>query len=246
MRFGLCCGMDDAEAALEAGFDYVELPASQLLQNESRYAALRPEATNLFFPGTIRLFGPDRTSFLDYAQSVVEGASRVGVRTMVIGSGGARKAPEGTEPDEAEAGFIRVAAEITDLAEPYGIIVAPESLNRTETNVGNRLGKLATNLRTAGVAFTADSYHVITEWILSGNEQPPPIEHWRDEVPYLPAHVHLGGRDRVDPLPNDPDIAGFVMRLFELGYDGRVSLECSRRPNQPLSKSLSDVKALFA
>jgi sugar phosphate isomerase/epimerase len=246
VRFGLCCGLAEADDALAAGFDYIELPASQLLENRAEYARLAPEATNLFFPGAMRLYGPEKGEYMAYAREVVPAAAEVGVRTMVIGSGAARKCPEGMQLDRAEAAFVRIASEITDIAEPLGLIIAPESLNRTETNVCNDLGSMAANLRTLGVAYTADSYHVISEWVFDGHEGPPTMGFWRDQVPYLPAHVHLGSRDRVDPLPDDPDLEGFVKRLFELGYDGRVSLECRRRANQSLAQSLADVRALFA
>jgi sugar phosphate isomerase/epimerase len=236
----------DAREALDVGFDYVELGASSLLDNRAGYAEIRPEATNLFFRGDMRLHGVDHHDYLSYAREVVSAAAEVGVRVMVIGSGAARKAPDGFDIEEAEGAFLRIAAEIAEIAEPLGIVIAPESLNRSETNVGNDLGRLATELRTLQVAYTADSYHVISEWVFEGNEAPVPIDHWRDQIPFLPAHVHIGGRDRVDPLPDDPDLQGFVKRLYELGYDGRLSLECRRRQGQGLGQSLSDVKALFS
>ncbi|MEZ0326535.1 MAG: sugar phosphate isomerase/epimerase family protein [Fimbriimonas sp.] len=246
MRFGLCCGLGEADGALEAGFDYVELPAQQLLANEPEFVRLRPEATNLFFPGTIKLFGPEKTPYLDYAREVIERAARVGVSVMVVGSGGSRRAPEGVAPADAEAQFARVAAELAEIAEPLGIQIAPESLNRSETNVGNNLGKFAQSLRDLGVGYTADSYHVISEWVFDGNEPAAPLEHWRDQVPYLPTHVHFGDRARVDPTPGDPDVELFVQRLKELGYDGRVSLECKRRSPGDLARALRDCKQLFA
>ncbi len=246
MRFGVCCGLSEADEVLAAGFDYVELPAQQILAHEDEFLRLRPEATNLFFPGAIKLFGPERTPYLEYATRVIEAASRVGVSVMVVGSGGSRRAPEDLATGDAEAAFARVAAELALIAEPHGIQIAPESLNRAETNVGNNLGRFSQSLRDLGVGYTADSYHVIAEWVFDGNEPAAPIEHWRDQVPYLPTHVHFGDRARVDPAPGDPDVELFVQRLKELGYNGRVSLECRRRDNQDLAAALSDLKTLFA
>jgi sugar phosphate isomerase/epimerase len=246
VRFGVCCSLAEADEVLAAGFDYVELPAQQITAHEEEYARLRPEATNLFFPSAIKLFGPERTSYLDYAQKTIEAAARVGVSVMVVGSGGSRRAPDDISAEDANAQFARVAAELADMADPLGIQIAPESLNRTETNVGNDLSTFARSLRDLGVGYTADSYHVISEWVFAGNEPAPPLEHWRDQVPYLPAHVHFGDRARVDPQPGDPDVEGFVQRLKELGYSGRVSLECKRRGTQDLRAALADLRTLFA
>ena len=253
MKFGVCCGLNEADEVLAAGFDYVELPAQQILGNEEEYARLRPLATNLFFPSSIKLFGPEKTPYHDYARGVISAASKIGVQTMVVGSGGSRKwsadarsASGAGDPQspEADAAFARVAAELAEIAEPYGIAIAPESLNRGETNVGNDLCRLATELDVLGVGYTADSYHVITEWVFDGNEAPVPIEHWRDQLPHLPSHVHIGDRARANPVPGEAEMAGFVHRLNELGYDGTVSLECRRRGS--LAEALRDVKLLFA
>jgi sugar phosphate isomerase/epimerase len=246
VRFGLCCSSSEADAALDAGFDYVELPASRLADEIEIYKRLRPPATNLFFPAGVSLYDSGRPHALKYAKDVVKRARDVGVQTMVIGSGGARKAPDRMRPSAAETEFVLIAAEISESAEKVGIIIAPESLNRSETNVGNDLRSFSTALREHGVAYTADSYHVISEFVAEGGEGPIELEHWEFDIPYLPAHVHLGGRDRVDPLASDPDLAGFVRRLLDLGYDGRVSLESSRRAGWNLAESLRQMRSLFA
>jgi sugar phosphate isomerase/epimerase len=243
VKFGVCCGLAEADEVLAGGFDYVELPAQQLLGNEVEFARLRPLATNLFFPSSIKLFGPEKTPFLDYARGVISAAAKVGVRVMVVGSGGSRRW-SGEDAGEGEGAFGRVAAELADIAEPYGIVIAPESLNRSETNVGNNLRALATELDVLGVGYTADSYHVISEWVFDGHEEPAPLEHWRDQIPHLPAHVHVGDRSRTNPIAGDVEMAGFIHRLNELGYDGTVSLECRRRGS--LAEALRDLKLLFS
>lgn len=243
MRFGLCCSVDDARAALDAGFDYVELPASALLDRRADYAAVRPEVTNVFFPGGYSVYGEAERQALEYAERVIAAAADVGVQVMVIGSAGARQAPDAVTEHEAE--FVRVAAEIELIAKPYGIVIAPESLSRQECNVGTNLGTFATALIEGGLAYTADSYHVLTEWRLDGHDEAPPQAFWDEQLPFLPAHVHLGSRPRLDPRPDDPDLAGFVARLRHLEYDQRVSLECGRRDGQLLAGALQDVRNLF-
>ncbi len=243
MRLGACCGLDQARAALDAGFDYVELPASGLLANEEAYGLLKPYATNLFFAGGMRLCGEEKTPHREYAEHVISGAADVDVRVMVVGSGAARRSGTGVTREEAESAFLRVCEELSEIAEGHGIAIAPESLNRSETDVGNDLAALATELQLLGVGFTADSYHVISEWVFDGNEGPVTLDHWREQIPHLPVHVHIGDRPRLSPQPNDPELMGFVKRLSELGYDGAVSLECKLRDNW--TSALADLKNLL-
>ncbi len=248
IRFGVCCGIDDAEVVLGAGFDYVELGANNLSDDVGKYRGLPVEATNLFFPGSVKMFGSEATPYLELAKATVDRAAKVGVQTMVIGSGASRKAPEGTDLEWAEREFILAVAVIAEHAKKYGIPIAPESLNRTETNVGNDLGCLARGLRHAGVGYTADSFHVLYEWNAEPHaEEFPSKSHWEEQVPFLPTHVHIADLPRFAPKPGDPMVEGFAARLLELGYDGRVSLEYRRGDDFPaeMRQAVRDLKTLF-
>lgn len=228
MRFGICGSLEIADRAREAGFDYLEVGASAFATRDDFdpevYRAAGAETSNLFFPGTIHLQGPQATPFREYAETAVSRAAQIGLSVMVIGSGGSRKAPEGVGLEEANRRFVEVVAEIQSLARAKGILIAPESLNRSETNVGNDLASLARMLREAGVGYTADSYHLLYEWKANGGQDEP---RWVDEIPFIPSHVHVSGHDRKMPSPDDRLMQGFFHRLWELGYDGRVSLEAN-------------------
>jgi sugar phosphate isomerase/epimerase len=256
MRFGICGGIDIAERALAAGFDYVEVGASSFANLEpfdpEVYRSAHAEASNLFFPASIKLFGPERTSYLDYAEQAVERAAEIGIEVMVIGSGGARRAPEGMA--NADENFVRIAGEVARIASRHGIAVAPESLNRTETNVGNDLGRLAHLLRNEGVGYTADSYHVLYEWnadAVNGagsGSGAPDAAHWAGQLPFTPTHVHIADLPRFAPRADDPMLTGFVNRLRELEYDARVSLEC-KLPDmevETLRNAVDELRRLFA
>jgi len=251
MKYGICGGLDLAPRALAAGFDYVEVSASGFALREDfdpdEYRAAHAEASNLFFPGTIHLFGAEKTPYQEYVERVVGRAAEIGISVMVIGSGGSRRAPDGIDVDEANRGFVEVAGFVQDVAKRYGIVVAPESLNRSETNVGNDLESLARALQARGVGYTADSYHVLYEWAAEGGEGAPSAEHWREQVPFLPSHVHVGDLPRNAPEPGDPMIEGFATRLRELGYDGRISLEARRRDetDEELRRVLQNLRTIF-
>ncbi len=248
MKFGVCCSLADVPTVLKAGFDYVELGANSLSDDESLYQGLPTEVTNLFFPGSVKLFGPDATPYLDIARANVDRAAKIGVQTMVIGSGASRNAPDGVDRDWCEREFVLIAAVVANYAKQYGITIAPESLNRSETNIGNDLGCLALALKDAGAGYTADSYHVLYEWHENfPDEAYPSASHWEDQVPFLPSHVHIADLPRFAPKPGDPMVEGFANRLLSLGYNGRISLEYRRGENyeSELVTALRDLKTLF-
>lgn len=241
MRFGVCCTLDEAPQALEMGADYVELPAASFgVLEESdfdpgAYRDLAVEATNVFFPGRMALIGYGADEWRGYAKRTIQRAASIGIKMMVVGSGSARKAPGGVAPSRAALEFIGVVSELQEIAEPFGISVAPESLNRAETNVGNSLPWLARALDRVGVGYTADSYHVLYEWDADMRERDPErLEPTRfylmDQMPFKPAHVHLANLFRQAPDRHDPMMRAFFARLAELGFDGRISLECNRGP----------------
>lgn len=232
MKFGVCVQPDRADEILSAGFDYIEIAAASLHGENSEFdlapfRGLPILASNLFFPGPMRLYGPDATPYLAYAKRTIERAAQIGIKVMVLGSGGARRSAEGID---AEARFVDIAAELNAVAAGYGIAVAPESLNHKETDVGNKMGRLAQDLRAHAVGFTADSYHLLVDWdahFRKPGDSEPSAEFWEHEIPFTPVHVHFANLPRTVPTPDDVMVKGFVARLHSLSYDGNVSLECT-------------------
>ena len=92
MRFGVCCGLEEAPMAVRLGYDYVELGASSIAASEdlAPFRELPIAATNLFFPGGFSLYGDDANAFREYAPRTIEKVASLGVTIMVVGSGGAR------------------------------------------------------------------------------------------------------------------------------------------------------------
>ena len=214
LRLGLCCRPEEASAALAAGYDYVELPAS---------SAKPSETTNLFFSGEVDLYGPSADGLAKGIAVVDAGVAR-GVEIMVLGSGGARRCPEGLSIPEAERRFYDLVSSLDRHAREHGVRVAPESLNPAETNIATSLPDMAQELQARGVAYTADSYHALVE---KGTPEGG-VEFWREQVPFAPIHVHFAPFDRSVPTGDEGSLMTFFARLAELGYDGRASLECRR------------------
>ncbi|MHB8636771.1 MAG: TIM barrel protein [Fimbriimonadaceae bacterium] len=243
MRFGVCCGLGEAHLALALGYDYVELGASTIAEapDVASFRDLPIEATNLFFPGAIQLFGPEPDAYRAYAHDAIERVASLGVKIMVVGSGASRRAPHGIPPDVAEARFGEIPADLQGMATEYGIAIAPESLNRSETNVGNDLGVLAHALRADAVGYTADLYHILYEADADGR-----TANMAEQVPFAPTHVHLADRPRFAPDVDNTSVIAFAHRLRDLGYSARISLECQRPdPPEDLAKGLATMRALF-
>lgn len=213
MIYGICApNLDFAQMAIAAGFDYVEFGAGYVLDNSQAIGAsgIATPRTNLFLPGDVRLF-IDPTPYVEIARERMAAAASIGVKVMVVGSGGARCVPEGQDGD---ARFADVVGELQVIANEFGIRLAPESLNAGETNVGVKLAVLSRLLQERGLDFTADSYHILKEG-----------EDFAEAIPFAPAHVHIANAPRFAPSPADLELLPFVARLKSLGYDGTITIE---------------------
>jgi sugar phosphate isomerase/epimerase len=241
MKFGVACPVVHAETVLSVGFDYVELPAASTFGDPSFDLAqirdLPTPVTNMFFPGEIRIPKPIRNDYLSYVERMFARAESCGVEIMVVGSGGSRRAPDGYDVSRAEQDFVDVVADCQSVAERHGIRLAPESLNHLETNVWNDLGRLARALDEVQVAYTADTYHVLIE----GQETD-----LIGQIPFRPAHIHLGNFARTPPTEDDIAVRDMVQHAIALGYDARLTLE-ARHDWDPdsLLRALKGIRALL-
>jgi len=252
VRFGVCCSLEGSAEASGAGFDYIEVAAAPLAEvDPQRLKAIRPtaraEATNVFFGGGVRLYGPEETDWRILARRTIERAALLGVETMVLGSGGARRAPEGWSVGDAERALVAVVAELQAMAEPFGVRIAPEPLNSDECDVWNDQGALARALRERGLGYCLDSYHLLHLWRRSEPDaEVPSVRFLEDQIPWAPLHAHWSNFPcRSWPKRGDAAIAAVVRRLREVGYEGRVSLECRLEWPGDLAPALEALREAF-
>jgi hypothetical protein len=127
-------------------------------------------------------------------------------------------------------------------------LIAPEGLNRSETDLGTDTGSFANILAYYGIPYTADAYHILKEWDFDGREgglSAPSEEYWAAQLPFAPVHAHIADLpDRFAPKADDLMLSGFFRRLKELGYEGRVSLEV-RTPFDELVGAADRVRKLI-
>lgn len=150
MRIGVCASLEKVPLLCELGFDYIEPAFNQLITlDDDGYrektawldrAGIAAETYNNFFTGDICLYAPDGNqdallrNIDAYAQRGFARAAVWGGKLAVIGSGWARKIPDGMPRNEVDRQFARVLAVCAEAADRHGMRVAVEPLSRNECN----------------------------------------------------------------------------------------------------------------
>ena len=149
MKFGACCGFEMAELLEKIGYDYIEGHVTSVAaMEEDAFKAVAEkldgmkigcEACCVLFPGNIKVTGPDAdeikiAKYLDKAFARLE---RLGTQSVVFGSGGARRVPDGFDRARAWHQLICVGRMLSEKAGEHGLKIALEPLNRGETNIIN-------------------------------------------------------------------------------------------------------------
>lgn len=240
IRFGVCASIDNAKLVADAGYDYLEYSFQALaamtdeefedFRTKLEASGLKAEAYNGFFPATIPLTGEnvDMDVIAAHAEKGFSRASLVGGKVAVLGSGAARKIPEGFDYDTAYAQFAKVLDLCGTLASKYGMEVALEPLNTGETNLINTVAEgmeLCRKVNNPGARCLADFFHVF-----KSGETLDAIETAGEML----NHVHLArpNIDRGMPLKEDlPAVKRYAEALKKCGYCGRLSLEGALTPD---------------
>ncbi|MCU0316199.1 MAG: sugar phosphate isomerase/epimerase [Fimbriimonadaceae bacterium] len=240
MRLGICTSPQGSAELLDLGFDYLEWAAFPLLADSKVMQSAvfaKVESTNLFFPGGISLWTGEFNA-VEYAENLFLSLADSSIQTMVIGSGDQRKWKTDEESEEGLERFAELVMIMQGL--PCAPTLAPESLNSRETNLGNDCGILAKALARNRCGYTADSYHLFCTWSDSGNTDEVLPDFLAGQIPHAPCHVHLANAERQFPQVGDQWIDAFLDRLNQVGYTGRISLECQ----VPSGTTVQDVARL--
>ena len=235
MRFGVCVKtVEEIRGLADAGFDFCELPAASVLPFEDDRAAeptlrafeaapLRSESFNVLVPGNLPLAGPDVdwVAMRGYFERVFPRMARLGAQVTGLGSGAARRVPEGWPRERALDQLADALTLAGDLAARSGIELSLEPLNKTECNVFNSLAECQVFIEARGLSsvhLLADLHHLAMEH--------EPFAHVVAAAPHL-THVHVADGGRRAPGVGGYDYAGFMAALRQIGYDRRISAECS-------------------
>ena len=244
MRIGFCTNMmgaspgdtgaDYIERIAAVGFDYLEMPVAEMsLLDDDAFDALvqrvensgiRCEACNNFFPRDMRLTGPnpDTEAIKAYIPKMMKRLGRLGISSLVFGSGPAKTAPEGFPLEQAFEQVAEVARLAAPIAEQYGITIVIEPLRRQECNLINSYEegcRLVREVSLPNVRGLVDYFHLTQEG--------EPAEHIVKDASLL-HHAHFArneGRSFPSELAEEDTYGAFIGALKEAGYTGRLSLE---------------------
>ena len=254
MKYGVCCGPDMAATVAAAGFDYFEGTVAGVLQpRESedaftkflvavRTAGLPCAAVNCFVPGDLKITGPtaDLAALEAYVRTACTRGQQVGVQTIVFGSGGARRIPDGFDPAAAHRQIVAFCRMLGPVAQAHGITIAVEPLNRAECNVLTSVRESAELVREVGhphVRLLVDAYHFLKD-----------SDSLADVVAAGPllVHAHVATlSSRLPPGAEPCDFAPFFKALLHGGFHGRMSIESNLpNPAESLPRALALLKRL--
>jgi D-psicose/D-tagatose/L-ribulose 3-epimerase len=225
-------GVEIVESLAQFGFDYIELslsdmaalppPAFRRLRERMARSGIPCEACNNFFPPRVRLTGSNARlpAALEYAESALERAARLGVSIIVFGSSGAKNVPPGFSQDTAWQQIVHLLQHLGPRAAVHGITIAIEPLNQQESNIINRTAegiKLAQAVNHPNVQLLIDYYHLRME-----QENPEVILAAGPTV----RHLHFAQvAGRAFPQGEDEGYTRFFDCLRKVDYQGRCSIE---------------------
>jgi D-psicose/D-tagatose/L-ribulose 3-epimerase len=234
VQVGWCTPLKGIDAARAAGFEYVELSTSEVAAlsdadfdaavEHVRQVGLPAPVANLFLPATLKVTGQiDPEQQLTYVKHAFARLSRLGTKTVVFGSGGARRVPDGFSKDEAFKQLVEFGRRIAPEARRHDITVAVEPLRRQETNIINSASEglqLVEAVADPTFQLMIDFYHLASE-----REDPDIVLRAGQHI----VHLHVANPEgRVFPLAWDEfDYAPFFANLRRIGYDRRISVEAT-------------------
>lgn len=217
-------------------FNPLKVDDAAFKQKVEQVKALKTKiyAVNVFIPGNVKAVGPDadEAKTLAYTKQVFERCKALGVNMIVWGSGGSRQRPEGTDIPTATKQFTSLAQKVADQAKPYGITIALEDLNSSETNFLNSLRSCIDMVRAvnrSNFRLSPDIYHMLRE-----GDGPELIIEAKDII----VHCDVAEKDgRTPPGTKGEDFTPYLKALKQIGYKGKIVLECnwSDIPTQAVS-----------
>ena len=240
MKFGICCAPDalgssaqTLDILIRAGADYLEWGVGAVMQSEAQWEELRvlvagasitPEVFNGFIPAHHRLTGPDveLEKTLDYASEAMRRCRALGAQIIVLGSGAARRLPDGWAPTRGLGQFETFCRELGPRAAQHDLTIAIEPLNTSEDNLINSVAAGAAIVDAVShpnIRLLADLYHMSRE-----DEAIADVA----KVGSRLAHAHLADVGRVAPGESEQgeaDFVGFFRALDAAHYDARCSFE---------------------
>jgi len=234
MKIGLYIDIKHGAAFADQPFDFVEENVQTLLVPEKDEAAFRERlaivralkkpvlAANRLLPPDLKPIGPtvDEARLQRWGENVFRRAEEVGVKTIVWGSGVARRIPKGFPKEQAREQFLKAVTSYAPLAQRHGVTIVIEPVARTDSNFIMSLADGADIVHSVGhpsVRLLGDNFHMMIE-----DEPPSEIERFADIL----EHFHISEiKRRAVPGTYGDDFRPYLAALKKIGYDKSLVLE---------------------
>ncbi len=239
MKIGVCGGKDRIRGVAENGLDYLEAnfrwiaccdnEEFEAFKAELAKYSVRCEAANCFFSGNMKITGEniDYDAISEFLEKGFARANELGVKMVVLGSGGSRNIPDGYSYDNAVRDIINVVKNyISPAAAKYSINFVFEPLCKKESNIINTIKEgamLAAAIDCDNVGTLGDLYHMYVEGDTYDDIK---------ELKGVFCHAHISNPNPDDDdkkrsymkNPDEFDYKGFFDALKEVDCE-RVSIE---------------------
>lgn len=231
MRTGFCAPPDKLDVLERNGIDCIELSVHQLRSLsdserrdfKSRLAAspVRFETVNCLIGGFSLYEDDGLLRSRAHFDEVLPLFSEFGVNTLVFGSGGFRKVPEGYDRERAYEKIREFLRYLSEAVTPYNMTVAVEHLPVRSCNILNTTAEASELVRSVSlpnIRMLVDFWHLFYDGELLSALKP---------LSDILAHVHIANPIHgYAPAPGDGfDAASVVRALADIGYNGIISAE---------------------
>jgi D-psicose/D-tagatose/L-ribulose 3-epimerase len=233
IKIGACGTVNMMSAVKGAGFDYIELSTTEILAlSDADFAKLRNEVTQggfpvlaayTFIPAAIKLTGPavDKDQQMAYVRKAMDRIAALNVHMIVMGSGAARRVPDGFSHDAAFDQLVDFLKRIAPEARARNIVVTVEPQNQQESNIINSVAegvKLVRAVDDPSIQLVLDIYYLDQT-----HEDPSAIVAAKDYV----RHFHFSNPNgRVFPAKWDEyNYAPFFAAVRQINYSGGISID---------------------
>ncbi len=239
--------LDGYKTVIESGYDYMEATVGMVMKltekeaKELRESGITIEICNSFIPPEYSLINPTQELF-DFLDEAFLKMKRMGVDTVVLGSGKSRSIPDTIDRNTGIDKLKDFFRKCNEYARKSDITVAVEPLNRDETNVIHTVSEgadLVREINLSHIKLLADVYHM---W--KSDEKMSVLYENKDIL----THIHVCHAEKRAALKDFSSeyLKSFAKALDDMDYHGRVSLECQFDDfEEECKKSYTILRELF-
>ncbi|WP_003542279.1 5-keto-L-gluconate epimerase [Desulfotomaculum nigrificans] len=193
--------------------------------------------------GTGQAYGEEGLSFTDLDPSIrakaiqrikdqVQFAAKFGAKVIIGLIRG--KVQPGVEVKQAEEWLVSALQECADYAQPFGVTLVVEPINRYETNLINTVAETIEIIKRT----SRTNLQVLFDTFHANIEESSILDSIREVAPYL-GHFHVADSNRWAPGCGHLDFPSILDVLKEVGYSGAVSAEILPKPDPDSSARLT-------